>query len=190
MKYTLKTKKIQIWVTEVVCNLLMNNLTTNKFKQLKSSVTEEHTVCAVSWPSIHCLHNLFTTSLEKSLSWLSADCKCLSCSNTTHCTILQFYNSVLGNGFLTCSALFLNKQYSVYSSVSQSAGKHWCLDKLKAHPTLFFLFFFCFSQTHNLASVWRRDPGFHFTLLRATRQVKKLLVLYFFPLRTLGIPLE
>lgn len=35
MKYTLKTKKIKIWVTEVVCNLLMNNLTTNKFKQFQ-----------------------------------------------------------------------------------------------------------------------------------------------------------
>lgn len=34
MKHTLKTKKIKIWVTEVVCNLLMNNLTTHKFKQL------------------------------------------------------------------------------------------------------------------------------------------------------------
>lgn len=92
----LKVRRLKIWVTVVVCNLLMNNLTTNKSKQLKSSVTEEQTVCAVSRPSMHCLHNVFTISLEKSLSWLSADCKCLFCSSTSHCPVLLFYNSMFG----------------------------------------------------------------------------------------------
>lgn len=39
-------RKLKIWVTDVVCNLLMNNVTTNKFKQLKSS--EKHTVLLVA----------------------------------------------------------------------------------------------------------------------------------------------
>lgn len=125
-------------MTEVVCNLLMNNLTTNQFQQLISSVTEEHTACAVSWPFIHCLHNLFTTSLEKRLSWLLADCKRLSCSNT----ILQFYNSILVNFFIKFT-LFLSKQYNVYSSVSVSR-QTLMFRLIEISPISLFPYFFCF----------------------------------------------
>lgn len=140
-------------MTEVVCNLLMNNVTTNKFKQLKSSVTEEHTVCAVSWPFIHCLHNLFTTSLAKKL----LDCQ--QAANVspaaTHCTILQFLNSTLGC-FLF---LFLNPVFSALfcKATVQCRNSHeinWIL----IQPSFFV-------KSHNSASVSRRDPGFHVTLV-------------------------
>lgn len=79
-------RRLKIWVTEVVCNLSMNNSTTNKFKQSSRNPLWQRDMRYVSWPSIHCLRNLFTISLEKGLSWLSADCKCVFCSSSTSCT--------------------------------------------------------------------------------------------------------
>lgn len=93
MKYTLKKRrKLKIWVTEVVCNLLMNN------KQIEAT----EILCDRGASSMCCLlaiHTLFAEPFynltgEKA-SRLSADCKRLSCSNTTR-TILQFCNSTLG----------------------------------------------------------------------------------------------
>lgn len=47
---------MKIEATEVVCNLLMNNLTPSQFQILKSE--EEHIICAVSWPFIRTLFAL------------------------------------------------------------------------------------------------------------------------------------
>lgn len=162
MKYTLKkVRKLKIWVTEVVCNLLMNNLTTNQFQQLIASVTEEHTACAVSWPLVHCLHNLFTTSLEKRLSWLLADCKRLSCSNAT----LQFYSSIVVHFFFKFT-LFLSKQYNIYSSVSVSR-QTLMFRLIESSPnSLFPHFLFCFLPPNPLlGQCVKKGSRVHFTLV-------------------------
>lgn len=108
-------------MTEAVCNLSMNNLTTNKFKQLKSSATEERPVCAVSWPFIHCLHNLFTTSLDKKKTYLDCQQTANICPAATQHRV-QLCSSGFENSKFGCFVfvLFGKQQCGICTSVSVS----------------------------------------------------------------------
>lgn len=140
----------------------------------------------------------------RKVSWLSADCKRLSCSDTTRCTILQFYNSILGHVFIVSFkvlCIVFNSVTSVHLCLSQQTNTDiwttWKLIQLSFSSFVFFLFV-CFCQTHNSASVWRRDPGFislwfclyTYTYYNVPEGRLKTTSSLFLSLRTLGIPLE
>lgn len=116
MKYTLKENKtIKIWVTEAVCILFMNSVTTSKVKvkSLKSIVSEELTVCVVSWPFRLCLHNLLSTSLEKNL-YIDSQQAVDFPHTATHRTCLWFYNKLdaFYNSYLSVHLCSKSKQIS------------------------------------------------------------------------------
>lgn len=84
--------------------------------------TEARPLSAASRPFIHCLRNVFTTSLEKCVYWLSWSCSCFSCTNT----------------FVKARVL------CVYFYTVPTPTHHWCSDKWKANSHIYLNFFFLF----------------------------------------------